>query len=131
MSSKRYYEAIDLYTLAISLSGDNDVYYCNSAAAHTQVGKYIEAIEDCNKSIQLDPCYSKAYSRLGLVYYAQGKYHDAIQKGFEKALELKTHNTSVKENIRTANNYNTRDFKMAKDTHIPSTVVLLFADYVF
>ncbi|XP_057857000.2 protease Do-like 8, chloroplastic [Cryptomeria japonica] len=125
MSSKRYYEAIDLYTLAISLSGDNAVYYCNRAAAHTQVGKYIEAIEDCNKSIQLDPCYSKAYSRLGLVYYAQGKYHDAIQKGFEKALELKTHNTSVKENIRTANDYNTRDFKTAKDTHIPSTVVLL------
>ncbi|GLJ40361.1 hypothetical protein SUGI_0830220 [Cryptomeria japonica] len=103
MSSKRYYEAIDLYTLAISLSGDNAVYYCNRAAAHTQVGKYIEAIEDCNKSIQLDPCYSKAYSRLGLVYYAQGKYHDAIQKGFKKALELDPHNTSVKENIRVAN----------------------------
>jgi len=29
MSSKRYFEAIDLYTLAISLSGDNAVYYCN------------------------------------------------------------------------------------------------------
>lgn len=103
MSSKRYFEAIDLYTLAISLSGDNAVYYCNRAAAHTQVGKYTEAIEDCNKSIEIDAHYSKAYSRLGLVYYAQRKYHDAIQKGFMKALELDPNNSSIKENIRVAN----------------------------
>ncbi|KAH9325924.1 hypothetical protein KI387_006102, partial [Taxus chinensis] len=103
MSSKRYFVAIDLYTLAISLCGDNAVYYCNRASAHTQVGKYIEAIEDCNKSIQLDPHYSKAYSRLGLVYYAQGKYYDAIQKGFKKASELDPNNTSVKESIQVAN----------------------------
>eukprot|EP01018_Ginkgo_biloba_P018638 Gb_01312 [translate_table: standard] len=103
MAQKQYFEAIDLYTLAISLFGDSAVFYCNRAAAHTQVGKYMEAIEDCNKSIQIDPRYSKAYSRLGLVYYAQGKYHDAIQKGFLKALELDPNNSSIKENIRVAN----------------------------
>lgn len=54
------------------------------AAAYTQVHKYIEAISDSRKSIEIDPSYSKAYSRLGLAYYAQGNYADAIEKGFKK-----------------------------------------------
>eukprot|EP00250_Pteridium_aquilinum_P001139 c11347_g1_i1 orf=1010-1819(-) len=84
MASSRFNEAIDLYTMAISLSGDNAVYYSNRAAAHTQVEKYEAAIADSNKAIQLDPNYSKAYSRLGLAYYTQGKYQEAIEKGFQK-----------------------------------------------
>jgi len=54
------------------------------AAAYTQINKYTEAIQDCLRSIEIDPNYSKAYSRLGLVYYAQGNYRDAIHKGFRK-----------------------------------------------
>lgn len=46
--------------------------------------KYDEAIKDCLKSIEIDPNYSKAYSRLGLAYYAQGKYSDAINKGYKR-----------------------------------------------
>lgn len=54
------------------------------AAAYTQINKYAEAIQDCLRSIEIDPNYSKAYSRLGLAYYAQGNYRDAIGKGFNK-----------------------------------------------
>lgn len=54
------------------------------AAAYTQMRQFNEAIKDCLKSIEIDPNYSKAYSRLGLAYYAQGKYGDAISKGFKK-----------------------------------------------
>lgn len=57
------------------------------AAAYTQINKYSEAIQDCLRSIKIDPNYSKAYSRLGLVYYAQGNYRDAIDKGFRKGWE--------------------------------------------
>ncbi|EEF48388.1 heat shock protein 70 (HSP70)-interacting protein, putative [Ricinus communis] len=102
MQSKTYPDAIELYSCAISLCENNAVYYCNRAAAYTQIHKYTEAIRDCLKSIEIDPHYSKAYSRLGLAYYAQGNYRDAIDKGFRKALELDPHNESVKENIRVA-----------------------------
>ena len=54
------------------------------AAAYTQINHFEEAINDCLKSIEIDPNYSKAYSRLGFAYYAQGKYRDAIDKGFIK-----------------------------------------------
>ncbi|KAL1194812.1 Serine/threonine-protein phosphatase 5 [Cardamine amara subsp. amara] len=102
MQSNLYLEAIELYTFAIALSDKNAVFYCNRAAAYTQINKCSEAIKDCLKSIEIDPNYSKAYSRLGLAYYAQGKYADAIEKGFKKALQLDPHNESVKENIRVA-----------------------------
>lgn len=44
--------------------------------------KYVEAIEDCLKSIEIDSSYSKAYSRLGLAYYNQGNYTEALEEGF-------------------------------------------------
>ncbi|KAK9270419.1 hypothetical protein L1049_025998 [Liquidambar formosana] len=102
MQSKLYSDAIELYTCAIALCEHNAVYYCNRAAAFTQIHKYSEAIRDCLKSSEIDPSYSKAYSRLGLAYYAQGNYSDAINKGFKKALQLDPNNESVKENIRVA-----------------------------
>ncbi|CAH8354140.1 unnamed protein product [Eruca vesicaria subsp. sativa] len=88
MQSQQYLEAIELYSFAIALLDKNAVFYCNRAAAYTQISMCSEAI--------------KAYSRLGLAYYAQGEYADAIEKGFKKALELDPHNESVKENIRVA-----------------------------
>ncbi|KAI8002401.1 Small glutamine-rich tetratricopeptide repeat-containing protein beta [Camellia lanceoleosa] len=102
MQSKLYSDAIELYTFAIALCADNAVYYCNRAAAYTQVHQYAEAVRDCLKSIEMKPSYSKAYSRLGFAYYAQGNYRDAIDEGFLKALELDPNNDSVKENIRVA-----------------------------
>ncbi|KAG4969927.1 hypothetical protein JHK82_035622 [Glycine max] len=100
MQSKKYSDAIELYNCAIAVHEKSAVYYCNRAAAYTQINKYTEAIQDCLRSIEIDPNYSKAYSRLGLVYYAQGNYRDAIHKGFRKALQLDPNNESVKENIR-------------------------------
>ncbi|KAL3638818.1 hypothetical protein CASFOL_016725 [Castilleja foliolosa] len=102
MPSKHYMEAIELYTYATALCEDNAVYYCNRAAAYTQIHQYAEAVQDCLRSIQINPNYSKGYSRLGFAYYCQGRYRDAIDKGYLKALQLDPNNESVKENIRVA-----------------------------
>ncbi|KAK3021483.1 hypothetical protein RJ639_045866 [Escallonia herrerae] len=102
LKSKLFSDAIELYTYAIAICEDNAVYYCNRAAAYTLINQFSEAIRDCLKSIEIDPNYSKAYSRLGFAYYAQGSYRDAIDKGFIKALQLDPSNVSVKENILVA-----------------------------
>ncbi|KAH7663629.1 small glutamine-rich tetratricopeptide repeat-containing protein alpha protein [Dioscorea alata] len=102
MQLQLYSEAAEIYTCAIALDEKNAVYYCNRAAAYTQINRYDEAIEDCLKSIEIDPSYSKAYSRLGLVYYAQGKYDEALSKGFLKALQLDPDNNTTRNNIQLA-----------------------------
>lgn len=114
MQSKSYSEAVELYTCAIALCQRNAVYFCNRAAAFTEMHKYTEAIRDCLKSIEINPSYSKAYSRLGLAYYAQGNYNDALKKGFLKALQLDPSNVSVKENVRVAQEKLVEQFRQAE-----------------
>ncbi|XP_071696195.1 small glutamine-rich tetratricopeptide repeat-containing protein 2-like [Rutidosis leptorrhynchoides] len=97
-----YSDAIFTYTVAIALCGDNAIYYCNRAAAYTKTKQYTEAISDCQKAIEIDPSYIKAYSRLGFVYFAQGNFNDAIHKGFKKALQLDPDNEAMKGNIQAA-----------------------------
>ncbi|GAU45538.1 hypothetical protein TSUD_14400 [Trifolium subterraneum] len=80
MQSKQYYDAIELYNCAIVIYEKSAVYYCNRAAAYTQINKYTEAIQDCLRSIEIDPNYSKGYS----------------------PLQLDPNNESVKENLRAA-----------------------------
>ncbi|CAM6048594.1 unnamed protein product [Sphagnum compactum] len=102
MKERRFVEAIQFYTLALSLCGNNAIFYANRAAAHSEVNKFAEAIADCENAIRIDPKYSKAYSRLGWVYHAQGRFQEAIEKGFQKALDLDPNNATAKENLMAA-----------------------------
>lgn len=69
MSQKLYDSAIEQYTEAIKLDA-NPVYYSNRAAAWGGLGEHSKAVEDAQKAIELDPKFSKAYSRLGYVHHS-------------------------------------------------------------
>lgn len=51
------------YRKAIEDFGPTQVLLSNKAAALIQLGKFQEAIEDCDHAIQLDPTWTKAYFR--------------------------------------------------------------------
>ena len=65
MSSKQYDKAINAYTEATKLDPSNPVYYSNRAAAHSSKGDHLTAAVDAEKAIELDPKFTKGYSRLG------------------------------------------------------------------
>lgn len=65
VSDQNYPEAIKLYSEAIKLNPNNAVYYANRAAAYSKQGDHEKAVEDSLKSAEVDPNYSKAYSRAG------------------------------------------------------------------
>jgi small glutamine-rich tetratricopeptide repeat-containing protein alpha len=67
MTSKKYDEAIAMYTEAIALDATNPVYFSNRAAAHASKGDHLSAIGDAEEAITIDPNFVKAYSRLGYV----------------------------------------------------------------
>ena len=63
-----------LFFRAIEIDSNNQVFYCNRAAAHSKMNNHYAAVEDCKRAIDMDPNYGKAYGRMGL-----GKQH-ALKK---------------------------------------------------
>ena len=61
---------------AINLDGSNPVFYCNRAAAHSKMNNHHLAIEDCQRAIDMDPSYSKAYGRMGLAHRCVNQAHE-------------------------------------------------------
>ncbi|KAF2302191.1 hypothetical protein GH714_033694 [Hevea brasiliensis] len=75
----KFGQAIDLYTQAIELNGQNAVYWANRAFAHTKLEEYGSAIQDASKAIEIDPKYSKGYYRRGAAFLAMGKFKEALR----------------------------------------------------
>ncbi|PFH57272.1 hypothetical protein XA68_15295 [Ophiocordyceps unilateralis] len=86
MAQKNYAEAISLYTEALTLDPQNAVFLSNRAAAHSAAKDHASARQDAEAAVDMDPCYTKAWSRLGLARFALGDAKgamDAYKKGIE------------------------------------------------
>ncbi|XP_071905051.1 serine/threonine-protein phosphatase 5-like isoform X4 [Coffea arabica] len=86
-NAHKFAQAIDLYTQAIDLNGDNAVYWANRALAHTKLEEYGSAIIDATKAVEIDPKYSKGYYRRGAAYLAMAKFKEAL-KDFQQVKKL-------------------------------------------
>ena len=64
----------------------------------TSLENYEEALQDCKKAISFEPDYSKAYSRMGLIYSKINLYAES-ENCYEKALKLEPDNESYKKNL--------------------------------
>merc|ERR1711953_1427148 len=97
MKDKKFKEAIERYSEAINVQ-ESAFFYCNRAAAYTSIENYEEALQDCKKAISFEPDYSKAYSRMGLIYSKINLYAES-ENCYEKALKLEPDNESYKKNL--------------------------------
>lgn len=78
LASENFSEAIEIYTKAIQLDDKNHVLYSNRSAAYVKAGKYEEALQDANKTIELNPTWAKGYSRKGSALSLMQKYGEAL-----------------------------------------------------
>ncbi|CAF0754743.1 unnamed protein product [Brachionus calyciflorus] len=76
---KNYEKAIEFYTEAIQKVKDIPVIYTNRAQSYNLIGKYDEAISDCNWALRIDEKCTKALIHKGKAY--------GHLKEFDKALE--------------------------------------------
>lgn len=110
--SKQYDKAIHAYTEAIKLGPSNPVYYSNRAVAHSGKREHLMATVDAEKAIELDPKYTKGYSRLGywapaselnfssdVPAYRQAQYsignYAAAAHAYRRGLELEPNNVAM------------------------------------
>ena len=80
--AQKFEEAIRCYSEAIVLasSGDDSVHllFANRAAAYLAAGEYTKVKEDCEKCLELEPKFVKAYLRLATAFYHMRKYDEAL-----------------------------------------------------
>lgn len=72
VKSKDYNEALTFYTKSIHFDKTMKQSYGNRALIYLRERKFKECVEDCNRAIELDTEYSKAYHRRGKAYLEMG-----------------------------------------------------------
>jgi len=72
--------------------------YTNRGNAYTSQGKFVQAISDFNKAIQINPKLAMAYTNRGVVYYDQGNFTQAISD-YYKAIEINPNDALAYYNI--------------------------------
>jgi len=86
MKQKDYIAAIAHYSDALALTPQNPIYLSNRAAAYSASNQHDRAVSDAQKALEIDPKYTKAWSRLGLAKFeledTKGSF-EAYQKGVE------------------------------------------------
>ncbi|XP_068632473.1 stress-induced-phosphoprotein 1 [Battus philenor] len=94
LSSGDFEGAVKFYSDAIKLDPNNHVLYSNRSAAHAKAENYEAALEDANKTVLLNPSWSKGYSRKGSALAYLGRHEEAIAV-YEKGLELEPGNQQL------------------------------------
>lgn len=95
---EKYTQAIEIDPLNVAL---NASLYCNRAAALTKLSKLDEAVADCDKAIELDETYKKAFMRRGQLLQMLEKHEQAVYD-FRKAYELDKSDRSVGAKLKEA-----------------------------
>jgi serine/threonine-protein phosphatase 5 len=72
-------KAIQLYTLAIEKNPNEASYYGNRSLAYVKSEFYGYALQDANKSLEIDPKYIKGYYRRAAANLALGKFKIALK----------------------------------------------------
>ncbi|KAF8649568.1 hypothetical protein AX16_005730 [Volvariella volvacea WC 439] len=67
-AQKEYGLAVAKYSEAIALDEKNAILLANRAACYLNLKQYLEASDDAEKAIQIDPKYAKAHARLTTAY---------------------------------------------------------------
>ncbi|XP_053979991.1 stress-induced-phosphoprotein 1 [Hylaeus volcanicus] len=99
----RVNEAIEYYTQAIQLDGNNHVLYSNRSAAYANAEKYEQALEDAEKTIKIKPDWGKGYSRKGSALAYLGRLDESI-KAYKIGLQLDPNNAQLKNDLAKVGN---------------------------
>ncbi|XP_070685928.1 tetratricopeptide repeat protein 12 [Pempheris klunzingeri] len=82
-----YETAVKYYSDGLAELRDMLPLYTNRAQAYIKLGKYMEAIGDCEWALKCDEGCIKAYLHMGKAYLALKKYNES-RKCFEKIVEI-------------------------------------------
>ncbi|KAG4067702.1 hypothetical protein HA402_005474 [Bradysia odoriphaga] len=93
--------AINIYTEAISIDESNYELYSDRSDAYLKVCKYEEALQDANKSIELNPIWVKGYLLKGSALSFMQKYREALS-AYKEGLKQDPKNAALLQGLAEA-----------------------------
>ncbi|WVQ77163.1 hypothetical protein IAR50_006846 [Cryptococcus sp. DSM 104548] len=106
-AAKDYTSAVKLYSDAIALDPSNHVLYSNRSASKASLKDYEGALEDAEKTIELNSSFSKGYARKGAALHGLRQFPDAVM-AYESGLQAEPNNAPCTKGLA--------DVKRAMDT---------------
>ncbi|XP_071078815.1 stress-induced-phosphoprotein 1-like [Haliotis cracherodii] len=94
-------EAVQCYSEAIKLDDGNHVLYSNRSAALLKCGKYLEALGDADRTVEIKPDWGKGYSRKGAALCYLERYQEASEV-YEEGLKLDPSNKQLLDGLEDA-----------------------------
>ncbi|KAI4327089.1 hypothetical protein L6164_019590 [Bauhinia variegata] len=96
---QKYPEAVTHYTEAIRRNPEDPKAYSNRAACYTKLGALPEGLKDADRCIELDPTFSKGYTRKGAVQFFMKEYDKALET-YQEGLKHDPNNQELLDGIR-------------------------------
>lgn len=98
----KFPESITKYTDAIKRNPKDAAPYSNRAAAYMKLGEFPMAMKDCDRCLEIDPSFVKAYIRKGNIHFFMKEYHKCLTV-FEKGLKLAPDNKELRQGLMKTN----------------------------
>ncbi|PNT54068.1 hypothetical protein POPTR_001G119500v4 [Populus trichocarpa] len=96
---QKYPEAVKHYTESLRRNPKDPKAYSNRAACYTKLGALPEGLKDAEKCIELDPTFSKGYTRKGAVQFFMKEYDKALET-YQEGLKHDPHNQDLLDGVR-------------------------------
>ncbi|KAL5098961.1 hypothetical protein RYX36_003288 [Vicia faba] len=95
---QKYPEAIKHYTESLRRNPKDPRAYSNRAACYTKLGAMPEGLKDAEKCIELDPTFTKGYTRKGAVQFFMKEYEKALET-YQEGLKHDANNQELLDGI--------------------------------
>jgi stress-induced-phosphoprotein 1 len=96
---QKYPEAVKHYSEAIKRNPNDVRAYSNRAACYTKLGALPEGLKDAEKCIELDPSFTKGYSRKGAIQFFMKEYDKAMET-YQEGLKHDPKNQEFLDGVR-------------------------------
>ncbi|XVE65023.1 hypothetical protein DITRI_Ditri07aG0148400 [Diplodiscus trichospermus] len=96
---QKYPEAVKHYTESLRRNPNDPKAYSNRAACYTKLGALPEGLKDAEKCIELDPTFSKGYTRKGAIQFFMKEYDKALET-YQQGLKHDPNNQELLDGVR-------------------------------
>ena len=100
-TAKRFEEAAEKYTAALSHNPFDHIFYSNRSACYAELDEAEKALRDATRCVSLLPSFAKGYSRKSAALFQLGRYDDA-EAAAREGLKLDPASTPLKSLLETA-----------------------------